>query len=181
MDDVTQKDADIGGLASDLVGAYAMRNNIPVSEVPGLVAATHAALVKLCPPSAPGDGKPLPATSIRQTITPDHIISLEDGKPYKALKRHLTTRGLTPDEYRRKWGLSPDYPMVAANYTAQRSKLAKSVGFGRIRRNPATGRTANGAAPAAPAVTVHRGQPPMAEATRQERSGFGRQIDKENR
>ncbi|MET7248024.1 MucR family transcriptional regulator [Methylobacterium sp. EM32] len=161
MDDVTQKGIDIGALASDIVGAYAMRNNIPVSKLPGLVAATHAALVKFCPPSAPGDGRPMPAASIHRTITPDHIISLEDGRPYKSLKRHLTIRGLTPDEYRRKWGLPPDYPMVAANFTAERSKLAKSTGFGRtrfgrVRCSPATG------------------QPPRVEVVRTGRSESGR-------
>ncbi|SFV08190.1 transcriptional regulator, MucR family [Methylobacterium sp. 174MFSha1.1] len=161
MDDVTQKHADIGGLASDIAGAYAMRNNIPVSRLPGLVAAAHAALMKFRPPSAPGDDRPMPAASLRRTITPDHIISLEDGRPYKSLKRHLTTRGLTPDEYRRKWGLPPDYPMVAPAYSAQRSRLAKStgfgrIGFGRVRRNSALG------------------QPPEAGVVRTERGGCGR-------
>ncbi len=74
---------------------------------------------------------------IRKTVTPDHIISLEDGKPYKSLKRHLTTRGLSPDEYRQKWGLPHDYPMVAATYAAQRSELAKTLGLGQIRRDRA--------------------------------------------
>jgi predicted transcriptional regulator len=142
MDDVTQNDTDISGLASDIAGAYATRNNIPDAKRPSLVAVTHATLEKLRAPSAPENGRPVPAVPIRQTVTPDHIISLEDGRPYKALKRHLTLRGLTPDEYRRKWGLPPDYPMVAANFTLQRSKLAKSIGLGRNRRSPIAGRTA---------------------------------------
>jgi predicted transcriptional regulator len=71
-----------------------------------------------------------PAVPIKKSITPDHLISLEDGQKYKSLKRHLSTRGMTPDEYRAKWGLPRDYPMVAANYSAQRSQLAKALGLG---------------------------------------------------
>jgi predicted transcriptional regulator len=74
---------------------------------------------------------------IKKSVTPDYIISLEDGRRYKSLKRHLTGRGLTPAEYRAKWGLPHDYPMVAANYAAQRSELAKAIGLGRKRAEPA--------------------------------------------
>jgi predicted transcriptional regulator len=77
------------------------------------------------------DPAPTPAVSVKKSITPDHLISLEDGKKYKSLKRHLTSRGMTPDEYRAKWGLPKDYPMVAASYSAQRSNLAKTLGLGR--------------------------------------------------
>jgi predicted transcriptional regulator len=75
--------------------------------------------------------KPKPAVPIKKSITPDYLISLEDGRRYKSLKRHLGGRGLTPDQYREKWGLASDYPMVAPNYAKQRSDLAKSMGLGR--------------------------------------------------
>lgn len=119
-------------LAGSIVSAYVARNSVPAAELPGLIASTHAALVGLGAP-VPVEEKPVPPVPIRKTVTPDHLISLEDGKPYKSLKRHLSIRGLTPDEYRRKWGLPADYPMVAANYAAQRSELAKNSGLGRAR------------------------------------------------
>jgi predicted transcriptional regulator len=166
MDDVTQHDVDFIGLAADIVGAYVTKNNVPASELPGLIAATHAALVKLSAPPALEVEKPTPPVPIRKTVTPDHIISLEDGKPYKSLKRHLTTRGLTPDQYRQKWGLPHDYPMVAANYAAARSELAKSLGLGQIRRDQAAARKAEAESKAAePAPTpARRGRPKKAEA-----------------
>jgi predicted transcriptional regulator len=142
MDDLTQNDTDFISLAADIVGAYVTKNNVPASELPNLIATTHAALVKLNAPPAPQAEKPTPPVPIRKTVTPDHIISLEDGKPYKSLKRHLTTRGLTPDQYRQKWGLPIDYPMVAANYAAQRSELAKSLGLGQLRRDRAAAKRA---------------------------------------
>lgn len=120
-------------LAGSIVSAYVARNSVPLAELPGLIASTHAALVGLGAP-VPVEEKPVPPVPIRKTVTPDHLISLEDGKPYKSLKRHLTTRGLTPEEYRRKWSLPHDYPMVAANYAAQRSQLAKDSGLGASRR-----------------------------------------------
>jgi predicted transcriptional regulator len=122
------------GLAADIVSAYVTRNSVPASELPALIASTHSALLKLSAPSQPEPVKLEPPVPIRKTVTPDHIISLEDGRPYRSLKRHLTSRGLTPEEYRRKWGLPHDYPMVAANYAAQRSELAKSIGLGQARK-----------------------------------------------
>ena len=165
MDDVTQHDADFLGLAADIVGAYVANNNVPASELPGLITATHAALVKLTAPPAPEPEKPTPPVPIRKTVTPDHIISLEDGKPYKSLKRHLTTRGLTPAEYRQKWGLPHDYPMVAATYAAQRSELAKSLGLGQIRRNQAEARKAEVEVKTAEPAPARRGRPKKAAAT----------------
>lgn len=163
MDDLTQQDADFIGLAADIVGAYVTKNNVPASELPNFIAATHAALVKLTAPPVPAAEKPTPPVPIRKTVTPDHIISLEDGKPYKSLKRHLTTRGLTPDQYRQKWGLPHDYPMVAASYAAQRSELAKSLGLGQIRRDQAAARKAE--AQAEPmAAPARRGRPKKADA-----------------
>ncbi|AWB21224.1 MucR family transcriptional regulator [Methylobacterium currus] len=117
-----------------LVSAYVAHNSVPVSDLPGLIVSTHAALAKLGAPAAPEPVKLEPPVPIRKTVTPDHIVSLEDGRPYKTLKRHLAGRGLTPEQYRAKWGLPVDYPMVAANYAAQRSELAKSSGLGQSRK-----------------------------------------------
>jgi predicted transcriptional regulator len=107
-----------------------------------------------------------PPVPIRKSVTPDHIISLEDGKAYKSLKRHLTTRGLTPVEYRQKWGLPSDYPMVAPNYAAQRSELAKATGLGQQRRRAAAEKRAVAdakvTAPATP--SKGRGRPKKAAA-----------------
>ena len=102
--------------------------------------------------------KPKPEISIKKTVTPDYIISLEDGKQYKSLKRHLTTRGLSPDQYRQKWGLPHDYPMVAATYAAQRSELAKSTGLGQLRHN----RAAQEAAQSTPKASRRRSRPKKA-------------------
>ena len=97
----------------------------------------HASIAGLSTPAAAQEPeKPVPPVSIKKSITPDYLISLEDGKRYKSLKRHLSGRGLTPDEYRAKWGLQRDYPMVVPNYAAQRSELAKSMGLGRKRAEP---------------------------------------------
>ncbi len=124
-------------LSADIVSAYVSKNSVPVGELSSLIAAVHASLQRVAAPPAPEPEKPTPPVPIRKTVTPDYIVSLEDGKPYKSLKRHLTTRGLSPDQYRQKWGLPHDYPMVAATYAAQRSELAKSLGLGQIRRDRA--------------------------------------------
>lgn len=165
MDDISSPANQIINLAAIIVGAYVSRNNVPATELPSLITATHAALVKLGQPAAPVEAeKPTPPVPIRRTVTPDHIISLEDGKPYRTLKRHLAGRGLTPEAYRQKWGLPPDYPMVAANYAAQRSELAKSSGLGQSRRNQAAARRETQAEPApAPA---RRSRPKKAEAAK---------------
>ncbi|GJD52985.1 Transcriptional regulatory protein ros [Methylobacterium crusticola] len=124
-------------LTADVISAYVSNNTIRPTDLPDLIASVHASLATLAEPAAPAPEKLTPPVPIRKTITPDHIISLEDGKPYKSLKRHLSGRGLTADEYRRKWGLPHDYPMVATNYAAARSELAKSFGFGKDRRKAA--------------------------------------------
>ncbi len=123
-------------LSANIVSAYVSKNSVPLAELPALIAAIHASLTRLGAPveAAP---KPEPRVSIRKSITPDALISLEDGRPYKTLKRHLSKLGLTPEQYRTKWGLPPDYPMVAASYAERRSELAKSLGLGQIRRNRA--------------------------------------------
>ncbi|RWE12556.1 MAG: MucR family transcriptional regulator [Mesorhizobium sp.] len=119
-------------LTADVVSAYVSNNPVPVGELPALITQVHAALKDTIggPVTRP---EPLtPAVSIKKSVTPDYIISLEDGKKFKSLKRHLSTHyGLTPDEYRAKWGLPADYPMVAPNYAAARSALAKTMGLGR--------------------------------------------------
>lgn len=119
--------------AVDIVCAYVSNNSIPASELPELIAGVHRALTPVPAETAPAadEIKPATAAQIRRSITPDALVSFEDGKPYKTLRRHLSARGLTPEEYRRKWGLPHDYPMVAANYAAQRSALAKTAGLGR--------------------------------------------------
>lgn len=119
-------------LTADIVSAYVQKNAVPVSELPNLIASVNSALSDIgqaAPVEAPVQK---PAVNPKRSVFPDYIISLEDGQKYKSLKRHLATRhGMTPDEYRAKWGLPKDYPMVAPNYSAVRSALAKSLGLGR--------------------------------------------------
>ena len=122
-------------LAVDLVSAYVSHNPLPASDLPSLIAAVHTALRQVGREKAeqPSEEPPRPAVPIRKSITPDRLISLEDGRPYQSLKRHLAARGLTPEAYRAKWGLPPSYPMVAPNYAQRRSDLAKARGFGQRR------------------------------------------------
>jgi predicted transcriptional regulator len=108
-----------------------------LSDLPGLIQSVYASISGLDAPSTPEADKPVPAVSIKKSVTPDYIISLEDGRHFKSLKRHLGGKGMTPDEYRAKWGLPKDYPMVAPNYAAQRSELAKALGLGQQRRKRA--------------------------------------------
>lgn len=125
-------------LAADIVAAYVSRNSIPTGELPALIGSVHAALQNVASPSRPqADGKATPAVPVKRSVTPDAIISLIDGKPYKSLKRHLAGHGLTPDQYRERYGLPRDYPMVSANYAARRSELAKQAGLGQQRRKAA--------------------------------------------
>ncbi len=144
-------------LTADIVSAYVANNNVSATELPALIQATFTALSKAGAPQAPEPSPPTPAVPIRKSVTHEHLISLEDGKPYKSLKRHLTTLGLTPEDYRAKWSLPKDYPMVAAAYSEQRSNLAKSLGLGR---------KAGSGAPAkvAPKVVVKRGPKAKAKA-----------------
>jgi predicted transcriptional regulator len=131
--------ADYVALTSEVVSAYVSNNSIRPADLPELLSSVHAALSALTQGGATDAvpvGKLTPA-QIRKSITPDALISFEDGKLYKTLGRHLTIRGLTPEAYREKWGLPRDYPMVAASYSAQRSALAKSLGLGHKRRKTA--------------------------------------------
>ena len=120
-------------LTADVVAAYVSNNPVPVSELPDLIADIHAALGRVGGASeqAPVD-KQKPAVNPKRSVHDDYIVCLEDGKKFKSLKRHLMTHyTLTPDQYREKWGLDSSYPMVAPNYAAARSQLAKKMGLGR--------------------------------------------------
>ena len=118
---------------ADVVSAYVANNALHVSQLPELIVSVHAALKRLSAPGPIEAERPEPPVPIKKSVTPDFLISLEDGRQYKSLKRHLTGRGLTPDQYRERWGLPRDYPMVAPNYAKQRSELAKALGLGRFR------------------------------------------------
>ncbi|WP_027146089.1 MucR family transcriptional regulator [Mesorhizobium sp. WSM3626] len=119
------------GLTADIVAAYVQNNPVPTTGLPDLIASVHAALLKLEQPVVAVKPAPVPAVNPKKSVFPDYIVSLEDGRKFKSMKRHLGLLGMTPDEYRAKWGLAKDYPMVAASYAAQRSALAKSIGLGR--------------------------------------------------
>jgi predicted transcriptional regulator len=119
-------------LTADIVAAHVSNNSVAVSDLPVLIANVHGALVGLGGPAPVAQAKLEPAVSIRASVKPDYIVCLDDGKKLKMLKRHLMTHyGITPDEYRAKWGLPADYPMVAPNYAEQRRNLAVKIGLGR--------------------------------------------------
>jgi len=122
-------------LTADIVAAHVSNNSVAVNDLPNLIQNVHSALSGIAGSSAAAEPKPEPKVSIRASIKPDYIVCLEDGKRLKMLKRHLMTHyQLTPDQYRQKWGLAADYPMVAPNYAEQRRTLAKSIGLGTKRR-----------------------------------------------
>jgi len=124
-------------LAAEMVAAFVSNNPLPKGELPALISAVHTAVAKLAagPESAPPQIEAkAPAVSIRKSITQDFLICLDDGKRFKSLRRHLAGLGQTPEQYREKWNLPFDYPMVAPNYAAQRSALAKQIGLGQIPR-----------------------------------------------
>ena len=117
-------------LTADIVTAFVAHNSLPIGGVAALIHSVHAALTQLAsePLSAtPPEETQQPAVPIRKSVTADYLVCLEDGKQFKSLRRHLTSLGMTPEQYRAKWGLPGDYPMVAANYAAQRAELAKRV------------------------------------------------------
>ncbi|MBW7849193.1 MAG: MucR family transcriptional regulator [Rhodospirillales bacterium] len=124
---------DILRMAVDVVAAYVSKNPLPAGQIPDVIQTVYYSLSSLDNGSQESKSEsPRPAVPVRKSITPDFIVCLEDGKKLKMLKRHLrTTYNMTPDEYRAKWGLPPDYPMVAPNYAAQRSDFAKKIGLGR--------------------------------------------------
>jgi len=132
MDDRT----DLVDMTADIVSAYVAGHQVPPQDLPGLIRMVHSALRDVAgKPQAVLEASQEPAVSVKKSVTPDYIICLEDGKKFKSLKRHLRTRyGMTPEEYRTKWGLPHDYPMVAPNYAKARSDLAKRMGLGHARR-----------------------------------------------
>jgi MucR family transcriptional regulator, transcriptional regulator of exopolysaccharide biosynthesis len=129
-------DGDLIDLAADIVSAYVSNNTVPVSDLPKLIADVHRALNTTQTGMREPEPEPLkPAVNPKRSVFPDYIVCLEDGKKFKSLKRHLRTHyDLSPEDYREKWGLAADYPMVAPNYAAARSALAKKMGLGQQRR-----------------------------------------------
>lgn len=123
-------------LTAQIVSAYVSNNTVPASEIPSLISQVHSALARVSGKTGDVTAEPLkPAISLKKSITPEYIVCLEDGKKFKSLKRHLRTQySMTPEQYREKWGLGADYPMVAPNYAAARSQLAKQMGLGQQRR-----------------------------------------------
>ena len=124
-------------LAADIVSAFVSNNSVPATDLPALIGNVHDALNRVASGSTQQavEEPKAPAVPIKKSVQPDYIVCLDDGKRFKSLKRHLrTTYNLTPDQYRAKWGLRPDYPMVAPNYAATRSELAKRLGLGQQRQ-----------------------------------------------
>lgn len=139
MDETANTHEQIVTLTADIISAYVSSNHLQSAELPKLISDVYGALNEMArgtkalpepvhPKATPGE--------IRRSITHDYLISFEDGKSYKTLRRHLTLRGLTPEAYRQKWGLPHDYPMTSASYSEQRSELARSLGLGQQRRRP---------------------------------------------
>ena len=122
-------------LTTDIVASHVANNTVPVADLPQLIQQVYATLASVDASTAASIARPQSAVPIKKSVTPDYIICLEDGKKLKMLKRHLKTRyNMTPEEYRERWGLPADYPMVAPNYAAQRRELAKKIGLGTKRR-----------------------------------------------
>ena len=123
-------------LTADIVAAYVRHNPVSASDIPSIIGQVHSALAAISSARRPAQVEPpKPVVSVKRSITPDYIVCLEDGKRFKSLKRHLRTQyNLSPDQYRDKWGLPRDYPMVAPNYAATRSRLAVQIGLGQKRR-----------------------------------------------
>lgn len=158
METSTENSAqELAELTSEIVSAFVANNKVAATELPEVIASVHKALRELGEQKAPEPEKLVPIVPIKKTITADYLISLEDGRRYKSLKRHLSGRGLTPVEYREKWGLARDYPMVAPNYAKQRSELAKALGLGQQRRKKVE-------KPAEATAPRRRGRPKASEA-----------------
>jgi len=123
-------------LAAGIVSAYVSKNSVPASDLPGLLSQVHTALLRVAGgQSTTIPEAPKPAVPVKKSIHPEYLICLEDGKKFKSLKRHLRSQyNMTPDQYREKWSLPADYPMVAPNYAAARSRLARQMGLGQQRR-----------------------------------------------
>lgn len=130
MSDLDKKE-EVLILTTEIVSAYVSNNPLPVVEIPDLIDKVYQALSHVGEHGTIGDEQPQPAVPVQESVLPDYLICLEDGKKLKMLKRHLKTAyNLTPEQYRERWGLPADYPMVAPNYAKQRSRLAKEIGLG---------------------------------------------------
>ena len=141
MADIEAAEDTLLTLTADIVAAHVSNNSVAVNDLPNLIQNVHSALSEISGTAAVPEPKPEPKVSVRSSIKPDYIVCLEDGKRQKMLKRHLmTNHNLTPDQYRQKWGLAADYPMVAPNYAEQRRTLAKSIGLGTKRRKSRGGK-----------------------------------------
>lgn len=132
MEDI-RADADMMKYTAEIVSAYVQKHDVAVKDISGIMDTVHSKVVELCRGDAFGSSAK-PAVAVEDSVTPDHIICLEDGKSFKMLKKHLKTKyDMTPEDYRAKWGLPADYPMVAPNYAIKRQALAKASGLGRSR------------------------------------------------
>ena len=135
MPDLEKSEDTLLTLTADIVAAHVSNNSVAVNDLPNLIQNVHAALSGITGSSPAAEPKPEPKVSVRASVKPDYIVCLEDGKKLKMLKRYLRSNfKLSPEEYRAKWGLPADYPMVAPNYAEQRRTLAKSIGLGTKRR-----------------------------------------------
>ena len=144
---MSNQDSDFLGMTADIIAAYVTRNHVSPSELPNIIVAVHGALSGVTGAAAVEPETRTPAVPVKKSVTPDAIICLEDGRKLKSLKRHLRTKyNMSPEDYRAKWNLPKDYPMVAPNYAAARSELARAMGLGQGGRKPAA---APAAAPAA--------------------------------
>lgn len=169
-----QAGADLISLTADIVSAYVSNNPVPVADLSSLIADVHHALQGVGNPVPEPIARLEPAVSIRRSVTPDYIVCLEDGKKFKSLKRHLATSYmLSPDEYRRKWNLPSNYPMVAPSYAAARSALAKASGLGTKRGAPEAPATPRAKRPDRAATTATAGVVTKSSA-RSGRSGRAR-------
>ena len=126
-------------LTAGIVSAYVSNNAVAAGDISSIISQVHSALLRVSNGAADGAGEPMkPAIAVKKSITPDYLVCLEDGKKFKSLKRHLRTQyDMTPELYREKWGLPPDYPMVAPKYAEARSQLAKQMGLGQQRKRRA--------------------------------------------
>jgi len=133
----TSESSDPVNLAAEIVSAFVTHNSLRSADLPALIESVHAGLVKIANGAAHSEEPPAPtaAVTIRKSVTPDYLICLDDGRKFKSLRRHLGGLGMTPEQYRAKWNLPNDYPIVAANYAAQRSALAKKIGLGQFRKS----------------------------------------------
>jgi predicted transcriptional regulator len=156
-------------LSADIVSAYVSNNSVTAADLPSLLASVYAALTKTSQgQQVEPKAELIPAVPVKKSVTPDFIICLDDGKSFKSLKRHLrTTYDMTPEQYRAKWNLPADYPMVAPNYAKARSELAKTMGLGQQRRKGAAPveTAANDAAPAKPKRAAAKTAATSEEAT----------------